>query len=79
MTKKLFEIIDRARVEEVVGNDVAIEGFALDSRKIQKNYLFAAFKGSVSDGHQYIDTAITNGAVAVLCETRPENLKEGIS
>ncbi len=54
---------------EIFGNsDLEIKGIAYDSRKVQDGYLFIAIKGFETDGHKYIDSAIKNGAVAVLGE-----------
>lgn len=46
-----------------------IQGIAFDSRKVKEGFLFVAVKGLTTDGHQYIDQAVTNGASAVLIET----------
>lgn len=45
-----------------------IEEIYDDSRKKVKNGLFFAIKGISVDGHNYINTAIENGAVAVVAE-----------
>ncbi len=45
---------------------VAIEGIALDSRKVRPGYLFAALPGTVHDGRRHIADAVAHGAVAVL-------------
>ena len=39
-----------------------------DSRKIKKGDTFVALKGISSDGHDYIDAAIKNGAAKIVCE-----------
>lgn len=44
-----------------------------DSRKVQKGTLFFAYPGAVTDGRNYIDNAIANGAAAVLYE--PQNFE----
>lgn len=46
----------------------AIKGLSIDSRTVQKNYLFAAIKGEAHDGHAFIDQAIKSGATAILSE-----------
>ncbi|MBP7184110.1 MAG: UDP-N-acetylmuramoyl-L-alanyl-D-glutamate--2,6-diaminopimelate ligase [Saprospiraceae bacterium] len=43
-----------------------IDGLSIDSRDIQKNYLFIAIKGTSLDGHEFIDKAIEKGAIAVI-------------
>lgn len=49
--------------------NLVIEGLALDSRRVEKGFLFAAFKGAASDGAEYADAAIKAGAVAILCDS----------
>ncbi|MEG6616424.1 UDP-N-acetylmuramoyl-L-alanyl-D-glutamate--2,6-diaminopimelate ligase [Peptococcaceae bacterium 1198_IL3148] len=48
--------------------DFDIQGIAYDSRKVQPGFLFVAIKGFVTDGHDYINQAIQNGASAVIVE-----------
>ena len=48
--------------------EIEIKGIAYDSRKVQEGYLFVAIKGFETDGHKYIESAIKNGAAAVLGE-----------
>jgi len=50
---------------------------AIDSRKVEKDSLFFAFKGDKVDGHDYIKAAFDNGAAAVVCERVPEG-EEGV-
>lgn len=45
-----------------------ISGITCNSKKVQKDFLFIAEKGVSNDGHQYIPTAIINGASALLVE-----------
>lgn len=51
----------------------------IDSRLIGTGHLFMAMRGTQTDGHAYIPAAIDKGAVAVLCEELPEELKAGIT
>lgn len=39
-----------------------------DSRKVQKGDTFVAIKGATVDGHDYIKSAIKNGATKIICE-----------
>jgi UDP-N-acetylmuramoyl-L-alanyl-D-glutamate--2,6-diaminopimelate ligase len=75
----LQEILYKVNLEKVVG-DTAIQilDLQIDSRKVKTGNCFIAVKGTVTDGHEYIQTAIENGASAVVCEKIPQNLKEGI-
>lgn len=44
----------------------SINYVSIDSRNIKKNTLFIAIKGNRFDGHNFIKTAIKNGAIAVI-------------
>jgi len=48
--------------------NIAISGLCADSRTVKQDWLFVAISGNDSDGHDHIDSAIANGAVAVLGE-----------
>ncbi|MFO7604081.1 MAG: UDP-N-acetylmuramoyl-tripeptide--D-alanyl-D-alanine ligase [Gammaproteobacteria bacterium] len=50
------------------GADCHLTGISTDSRKIQPGELFIALRGPNFDGHQFIEKAIVNGAVAVVAE-----------
>src|SRR6478752_8346179 len=41
--------------------------------------LFVAIRGTVSDGHNFIEKAISQGAVGVVCEVLPEVLNETVT
>lgn len=45
---------------------VQFTGFAIDSRAVKPGDLFVAMRGGISDGHDYIQKAVDNGAVAVV-------------
>lgn len=49
-----------------------------DSRKVTKGSLFVAVNGLRSDGHQFIEAAINNGARAVIAEILPANREPGV-
>jgi len=57
---------------------IPIRQIQFDSRKVEKGDLFVAVKGTHVDGHQFIPKAIEMGAVAVVCETIPENIPSGV-
>lgn len=71
----LKEIIYKVAIEAVKGStDVAINKMDFDSRKIEANDVFVAIRGTISDGHDFIEKAINLGAIAIVCDTLPENL-----
>jgi UDP-N-acetylmuramoyl-L-alanyl-D-glutamate--2,6-diaminopimelate ligase len=76
----LKEIIYKVAIEAVKGStDIAINKMEFDSRNIGANDVFVAIRGTISDGHDYIEKAINLGAVAIVCDTFPENLVTGIT
>ena len=70
---KLKNLVSRLNVLEVKGDlERDICSVQIDSRQVGEGHLFIAVRGTVADGHQYIGKALELGAVAVLCETIPE-------
>ena len=77
---KLTEIICEIHPLEIVGDtNREVAGVEIDSRKIDKDMLFAAIRGTQVDGHQFISRAIEKGATTVLCEQLPETLADGVT
>ncbi|MGM9820615.1 MAG: UDP-N-acetylmuramoyl-L-alanyl-D-glutamate--2,6-diaminopimelate ligase [Candidatus Onthomorpha sp.] len=77
--KRLSDLLKGVNVLQQVGQaDVSIDNVQFDSRKVSCNTLFVAQKGTVADGHQYIGTAIEKGAVVIVAQTLPQELKEGV-
>lgn len=77
---KLKDILYKVTIEAVHGStDLPIEKIEFDSRKVSNNDVFVAIKGSLSDGHQFIDKAISLGAAVVVCEDLPATLLENIT
>lgn len=56
-----------------------IKNLTMDSRRAGTGSLFIAVRGTVTDGHNYIETAVKQGAVAVLCEELPTKTVEGVA
>lgn len=78
--KVLKDILYKVAIEAVKGpTDITINKIEFDSRKIELNDVFVAIKGSLSDGHTFIDKALELGATAVICETFPERIVNGVT
>ncbi len=75
--EELISIIPDAKVTGSLA--VEVTGIHADSRKIEPGFLFIAVPGTQSDGHQYIDKAIENGAKAIVCQTPPEAKVDSIT
>ena len=78
--KRLKDILYRVSIEAVHGaTDVTISKIEFDSRKVESNTAFVAIKGTLSDGHDYIEKAIALGANVIVCEQFPETIMQGIT
>ena len=76
----LKEIIYKVAIEAIKGStDIVINKMEFDSRNIASNDVFVAIRGTISNGHDFIEKAISLGAVAIVCDTLPENLVTGIT
>ncbi len=71
---KLNELLIHTPILRILGSpEIEVTGIHTDSRKIEPGFLFLAVRGTQTDGHQYLDQAIENGATAILCEALPES------
>lgn len=78
--KLLSDILYKARLEEVIGSThIAISSVTFDSRKVKKDTLFVATRGTSTDGHHFIDAATAAGAAAIVCEELPEIKKDSVT
>lgn len=77
--KQLNEILPVGHRLEIKGDDeVMVKGVTLDSRMVKEGWLFAAIRGSVVDGHNFIPKAIESGTAVILCEEWPEEIAEHV-
>lgn len=75
--KNINELFASVKIQSVKGAmNVDINNIHFDSRKIQKSDLFVACRGTVSDGHHYIEKAVELGASVIVCEELPEQYKD---
>ncbi|MEO6188571.1 MAG: UDP-N-acetylmuramoyl-L-alanyl-D-glutamate--2,6-diaminopimelate ligase [Ginsengibacter sp.] len=68
----LQQILYKVNIRSVTGTPVVeINDLQIDSRKVSSGSCFIAIKGTLSDGHEFIQTAVANGARAIICEYLP--------
>ncbi|MDU7496375.1 UDP-N-acetylmuramoyl-L-alanyl-D-glutamate--2,6-diaminopimelate ligase [Sneathia sanguinegens] len=67
----MFENVEYEILQK--GKDFVFNSIEYDSRKIQKGDIFVAMKGFSTDGNNYIDKAIKNGAVCILTDEKEHN------
>jgi UDP-N-acetylmuramoyl-L-alanyl-D-glutamate--2,6-diaminopimelate ligase len=72
MKRLLKDILYKVNLKTVSGDmGLEVTGVFFDSRDVVNGSLFVAVKGTQVDGHQYIEQAIANGAIAIVCEEMP--------
>ncbi|MFA6923563.1 MAG: UDP-N-acetylmuramoyl-L-alanyl-D-glutamate--2,6-diaminopimelate ligase [Bacteroidales bacterium] len=80
MYRNLNDILKGIKSEKIIGDlNKNIAEITFDSRKIVKDTLFIASKGTKSNGHDFIKMAKENGASAVVCEIIPEEINKNIT
>ena len=78
--KKLSDILYKVNLQEVKGDTgIHILDITFDSRAVKEGSLFIAVKGVATDGHKFIELAIQQGAVAIVCDKFPSDIKDGIT
>ncbi|MCL1944003.1 MAG: UDP-N-acetylmuramoyl-L-alanyl-D-glutamate--2,6-diaminopimelate ligase [Candidatus Azobacteroides sp.] len=72
-------LLNNIKNKSIHGSDAGeIVDVHSDSRKIQPGWMFIAVRGTQSDGHDYIASAVEKGAAAVVCETLPDMLSDAV-
>lgn len=77
---KLQDVLYGVAIASVSGNtQLLVDSLTFDSRSVKVNSLFIAVKGVHVDGHLYINQAIKDGAVAIICQEIPQEAEESIT
>jgi len=78
--KNLKDILYRVSIEIVVGStDIIVNQLHFDSRKLKKDDVFIALKGTVVDGHQFVEKAVASGAKAIILEDLPDYQSDDVT
>lgn len=73
---KLKKIMENIKFDVIQGNiDIEIVEIQYDSRKVKAGDVFFCIEGYNVDGHKYVQNAINNGAVAIVCEKSIDEYK----
>ena len=76
----LKDILYKVHIRSVHGSTtVEVNDLQIDSRLVKFGCCFIAIKGTGVDGHSFIQAAIEQGAVAIVCEKFPEHLKNEVT
>jgi UDP-N-acetylmuramoyl-L-alanyl-D-glutamate--2,6-diaminopimelate ligase len=77
---QLQDLLYGVSIKSLIGKpDQEVLALAFDSRLVKPNTLFFAVKGTMVDGHEYIEQTIVAGATVIVCETLPTNLIEEVT
>ena len=75
----LQNILSSVNIKSIAGKTIdEVNDLQIDSRKAAAGSCFIAIKGSVTDGHKFIDTAISNGASVIICQDLPDEIKDEV-
>lgn len=78
--KSLSTLLQNITGLEVTGpKNIVVQKLILDSRSVSPGSLFIALRGTQTDGHQYIVTAVNAGASAILCEELPAQINAAVT
>ncbi len=78
--KLLKDILYGVSLSVVSGDtNVMVNNVHFDSRKVEMDDVFVAIRGTVTDGHKYIQKAVDSGARAIVCEELPELMVNGVT
>lgn len=76
----LKDILYKVTLNAVAGNtNISVNNIEFDSRKVSDNDVFIAIVGTQSNGHDFIDMAISKGCSAIICEKLPSNLESHVT
>ncbi|MFD2099419.1 UDP-N-acetylmuramoyl-L-alanyl-D-glutamate--2,6-diaminopimelate ligase [Flagellimonas iocasae] len=78
--KLLKDILYGVSLSAVSGDtNVMVNLVHFDSRKVSMDDVFVAVRGTITDGHKFIQKAVDLGARAIVCEELPELMVDGVT
>ena len=77
---KIQDIIQNIELVTVKGNNqINVLAIESDSRQVNNGCMFVALPGTKIDGHNFIDQAIIDGAVAIVCQSLPGKISSHVT
>ncbi|MEJ5960619.1 UDP-N-acetylmuramoyl-L-alanyl-D-glutamate--2,6-diaminopimelate ligase [Pedobacter immunditicola] len=77
---QLQDILYGVAITKLVGiTNREVSALTFDSRQVVKDSVFFAIKGSLSDGHAYINQTVDAGAAVVICEVMPQTFDDAVT
>ncbi|MFH0843596.1 MAG: UDP-N-acetylmuramoyl-L-alanyl-D-glutamate--2,6-diaminopimelate ligase [Bacteroidota bacterium] len=76
---ELEKTVEDISIVSVTGDrKIQVADVVFDSRNVKSGSLFIAVRGSKTDGHDYIGSAVKSGAAAIVCEKLPDDVVKKI-
>ncbi|MBY0246000.1 MAG: UDP-N-acetylmuramoyl-L-alanyl-D-glutamate--2,6-diaminopimelate ligase [Sphingobacteriaceae bacterium] len=80
MKVQLNDILKGVEIQQIIGeNQMLVSVLVFDSRKIEADCVFFAIKGTLVDGHDFIEQSISNGATVIVCENLPKEINANVT
>ena len=77
---KLDLLLYKVDVLDIIGDtNIEISNIQLDSRNISTGEMFIALAGTRKSGDEFIQSAIINGAKAIICDNTPSTYSENVT
>ena len=77
---QLQDVLYGVTITELVGTtNRELSALVFDSRQVKEGAVFFAIKGTLSDGHSYIEATVKAGAGVVVCEVLPAVLSAEVT
>jgi len=73
--KNIANVVGGKLYCDKIYEDRTIDGVTIDSRLVEKDYLFVCIKGERVDGHDFMDDVATKGAICAFCEREIKDAK----
>lgn len=70
---QLDHLLNARRSEGLVHSDAIATGVDTDSRTLEPNHVFLALRGDRFDGHDFVETALQQGAIAAIVDARSQS------
>jgi UDP-N-acetylmuramoyl-L-alanyl-D-glutamate--2,6-diaminopimelate ligase len=75
---KLRDLLPEAAPDSRI-DGIEVAGVTSDSRKVKPGFLFVAIAGNKTDGARFVKQAVSDGAVALAAEQRPDTLPDAMA
>ena len=77
---ELKDILYKVHITSTSGDmNAEVKGICFDSRKTKPGFLFIAIKGTQSDGHAFIEKAVSLGAIGVVAQNLPSTISDKVT